>query len=90
MSKGELSRYYDGLQDERSGCESRQRAGHISFFHCDHIGPGALAVSYPVQSGILSLVVKRPERGADHSPPSNVDVTNTGAMSQPQRIVTAD
>jgi hypothetical protein len=35
--------------------------------------------SYPIGTGGLSLGVKRPEREADHSPPSSAQVKNDGA-----------
>jgi hypothetical protein len=61
-------------------------AGAGNFFlhhHCVQTGSGAHPTSY-LMATILSLVVKRPEREADHPPPSSAEVNNGwGYISTP-------
>jgi hypothetical protein len=45
-----------------------------TFINCVQTGSGAHPASYPVGTAALSLRVKRPEREADHSPPSSAEV----------------
>jgi hypothetical protein len=54
----------------------------FSLLHSVQTGPGAHADSNPMGTGELSPGVKRPRREADHSPPSNVEVKNSGAIPQ--------
>jgi hypothetical protein len=44
-------------------------------------GSGAYLASYPVGTGALNQRVKRQLREAEHSPPSSVEVKNTGSIS---------
>jgi hypothetical protein len=49
-------------------------AGNFPLRYRVHIGSEAHPASRPVCTGAVSLVVKRPEREVDHSPPSNAEV----------------
>ena len=66
----QLSRYSDSLRAGRSG--DRIPVG-ARFFAPVQTGPGAHPASYTTGTGSLPGV-KRPGRGADHSPPSSVEV----------------
>jgi hypothetical protein len=46
----------------------------FSLLHVVQTGSWAHPASYPVGTGVLSSGVKRPEREADHSPPTNAEV----------------
>jgi len=47
---------------------------NFSLRHCIQTGPGAHPASYPVGIRGFSMVIKRPGREADHSPPSSAEV----------------
>jgi hypothetical protein len=59
--------------------------GNFSLHQCVQIGTGAHPASYPMGIRVFSLVVKWPEREADHSPPSSAEVRNAWSYnSTPQ------
>jgi hypothetical protein len=62
-----------------NGFDSRQ-GQVVSLLHVVQAGSGAHPASYPIDTGGSSPGVKRPGREADHSPPSNADVTTGGAV----------
>jgi hypothetical protein len=64
-----------GLDDQGYGVRFPAGAGDFSLHHRVRNGSGAHPASYRVP-GALSLVVKRPRREADHSPPSSAEVKN--------------
>jgi hypothetical protein len=49
---------------------------HFSLLHPVQTGAGAHPASYPMGTGSLSLVIKRPGREANHSPPASAGVNN--------------
>jgi hypothetical protein len=51
-------------------------AGNFSIHHRVHIGSGACPVSCPIVTRGSSRGVKRPDREADHSPPTSVEIKN--------------
>jgi len=55
--------------DDRSSMPGSGR--NFSIFHRAQTRSGSLAASYPMGTGGSSLSVKRPEREADHSPPTS-------------------
>jgi hypothetical protein len=63
-----------GLDDRGSRVRFSARAGNFSLHHRVQNGSGTHPVSYQWVPGTLSLVVKRPGREADHSPPSSAEV----------------
>jgi hypothetical protein len=65
-----------GLDDRGSGVRFSAGAGNFSHHHRVQNGSGAYPASYSRATGALSLGVKRPERKADHSPPSSAEVKN--------------
>jgi hypothetical protein len=59
----------------------------LTLNHHVQYGFGAHPASYP---GALSLGIKRPARGSDHSPPSSADVKNAWSYtSTPQYVFMA-
>jgi hypothetical protein len=68
--------YIDGLLAGWPGFNSRQKQ-EIFLSQSVHTGSGAHPASYTIVA--LAPRVKRPEREADHSPPSNAKVKNGGA-----------
>jgi hypothetical protein len=50
--------------------------GNFSLRHLAQTGSGAHPACYPMDTGALSLGVKRPECEAEHSSPSNADIKN--------------
>jgi hypothetical protein len=52
----------------------RQRQEDFSCNLCVQTGSGAYPAPYQMGTGVLSLVVKRLGRDADHSPPSSAEV----------------
>jgi hypothetical protein len=73
------SRYSDGLRAGRPEFESQQ-GKDFSLLHNVQSGRGAHPTSYPMGTGAISLGVKPPGCGADHSPPSSAEVKNVGAI----------
>jgi hypothetical protein len=64
-----------GLDDRGSRVRFPAGAGNFSLHHrCVQNSSGAHPASYPMGIKALSLGVKRPERQADHSPPSSAEV----------------
>jgi hypothetical protein len=63
-------------------------AGNFSLRLRVQTGSGAYPGSYPVGTGALSLGIKRPEREADNSPPSNSESKNdwSCASTPPVRL----
>jgi hypothetical protein len=74
---GKLSRYSDGLRPAWPGFDSRQ---DFSLFHRVQTESRAQSASYPVGTGALSLVIRRPRRETDHSPPFSAEVNNGEAI----------
>jgi hypothetical protein len=72
-------RYRDGQRAGRLGFDSWQKKD-FSFLHSVQTGSGSHPASNKWVPGTLSPEVKRPEREADHSPPSNVEVKKGGAI----------
>jgi hypothetical protein len=68
------------LQAGQPAFDSRQGLEYFSFRHCVQTGSGPHPASYPVETGVPSLGVKRPERGADNSHPCNAEVIMRGAI----------
>jgi hypothetical protein len=57
------------------GIDSRPGTGNFSLHHHVQKGSGAHPASYPMGTrGGFSLGIKRPGRGADHSPQSSAEV----------------
>jgi hypothetical protein len=54
-----------------------QQGQDLSPLHVVQTGPGAHPASYPTSTGGSVSGVKRPGRGANHSPPSSAEVKNT-------------
>jgi hypothetical protein len=54
--------------------------GVRSPLHCVQIGSGANTTSYPIVTGALPKGIKRPKRGADHSPRHSAEVKNGRAI----------
>jgi hypothetical protein len=53
----------------------------FSLFHCVQTGSGTRAVSYPIGTrGYYPPGVKQLGHEADHSPPSSVEVKNSGVI----------
>jgi hypothetical protein len=52
----------------------------FSLFHSVQVGPGAHPASYPMVMRVSLPYLKRPEREADHSPPSSAEVKNGEAV----------
>jgi hypothetical protein len=65
-----------GPDDRGSRVRFPAGAGNFSLHHGVQNGSGVHPVSYPMDTGGLSLGVKRPGREADHSPPSSAEVKN--------------
>jgi hypothetical protein len=63
-----------GLDDRSSRVRFPAGAGNFSLHHRVQNGSGAHPASYPVVA--LTLGIKRPGGEADHSPPSNAEVTH--------------
>jgi hypothetical protein len=63
-----------GLDDRGSKVRFPAGAGNFSFHHRVQNGSGAHPASYPMGTRGSSLVIKRPGREADHSPPSSAEV----------------
>jgi hypothetical protein len=63
-----------GLDDR--GFESREGLGIFLFTTAFRPAPGPTQPPIQWALGALSLAVKRPEREADHSPPSSAEVNN--------------
>jgi hypothetical protein len=63
-----------GLEKRDSRVRFPAGAGKFSLHHRVQNGSGAHAVSYPMDTGALSLGVKRPAREADHSVQSGAEV----------------
>jgi hypothetical protein len=60
------------------GVEVRVPVGSsISLLHIVQTGYGVHPTSYPMGTGALSPGVKRPEREADHLPPTSAEVKKT-------------
>jgi hypothetical protein len=76
-----LSRYSDGLQGSIPG------RGNIFLFSTAY-RPALGPTHPPIQwvPGLRSPGVKRPDREADHSPPSSAEVNNGGAIPPPPRM----
>jgi hypothetical protein len=64
--------------DGRGSIPNRIRS--FSFLHSVQTGTEANPASYPKITGVISLEVKRPEREANHSPPSSVEIKNGGTV----------
>jgi hypothetical protein len=62
------------LDNWGSGVQFPAGAGNVSLNHCVQNGSGAHPASYPMGTRGSFLGVKRPEREADHSPPSSADI----------------
>jgi hypothetical protein len=62
------------LDDRGSRVRFPAEAGNFSLHHRVQNGSGAHPASYPMGTRDLSLRVERPEREADHSPPSSAEV----------------
>jgi hypothetical protein len=78
-----------GLDDRDSRVRFPAWAGNFSLHHRVQNGSGAHPDSYPMGIGSPSLEVKRPEREADHSPPSSAEVKNAWSYtSTPQYVFT--
>jgi hypothetical protein len=62
--------------------EVRFRAGtrDFSLLHSVQTASEVYPASYPKATGALSPKLKKPGRESDHSPPSNVEVNNGGAL----------
>jgi hypothetical protein len=56
------------------GVRIQAGAGNFSLRHHVQTGSGDHPASYPIGTEAVSLGVKRPEREADHSPPSSAEV----------------
>jgi hypothetical protein len=72
------------------GFDSRRRLGIFLFTTAFRtvLGPSEPPIQWI--PGALSLVVKRPEREADHSPPSSAEVENAWSyISTPQYVFIA-
>jgi hypothetical protein len=65
-----------GLDDRGSGVQFPAGAGNFSLHHHVQNGSGPPSLLSNGYQGALSLEVKRPEREADHSPPSSAEVKN--------------
>jgi hypothetical protein len=63
-----------GLEDQGSRVRFLAGVGNFSLHRRVQNGSDAHPASYPIGRGALSLGVKRPEREADHPPPSSVGV----------------
>jgi hypothetical protein len=77
---GLAQRYSAGLRDGRSGVLIPVGSGNFSLHHRVQIGSGPTQPPIQWVPGALSLVVKRPGREADHSPPSSAKVRMRGAI----------
>jgi hypothetical protein len=74
-----------GLDDRGSRVRFPAGAGNVSLHHRVQSGSGAHPASYPMGTRALSVVVKRLEREADHSPPSSAEVKHAWSYtSTPQ------
>jgi hypothetical protein len=79
-----------GLDDRGSRVRLPAGAGYFSLHHRIQNGSGAHPASYPMGTRGFSLGVKRPERKADHSPPSSAEVKNAWSYtSTPQYVFMA-
>jgi hypothetical protein len=79
-----------GLDDRGSRVRFSAGAGNFSLHHRVQNVSGA--TQHPLQwvQGALSLGIKRPERKADHSPPSSAEVKNAWSYtSTPQYVFMA-
>jgi hypothetical protein len=65
-----------GLDDRGIGVRAMVGARNV-FLHVVQTSPGAHPASYIIDTGALSLVVKRRRREADHSPPTSAEVKET-------------
>jgi hypothetical protein len=65
-----------GLDDRGSKVRFPAGAGNFSLHHHVQNGSGTHPASYPVGTRGSLPRVKRPEREADHSPPSSAEVKN--------------
>jgi hypothetical protein len=65
---------YTSLRVQWSGVPVPVGAGNFSLHHRAQTGSGAHPASYPMGTRGSFLGVKRPERKADHSPPSSAKV----------------
>jgi hypothetical protein len=76
---------YTVLRARWSGVRVSARVGNSSLHHRVQTGSGAHPASYSMGNRALFLWVKRPEREADHSPPSSAEVNNAWSYtSTPQ------
>jgi hypothetical protein len=64
----------------RASYGSPETAKYICLLHNVQIDSGTHQVFYPINTGIISLGLKRPGRKGEHSPPSSADVKNDGAV----------
>jgi hypothetical protein len=85
--------YSAGLRAERSafrGFDSRRRLGIFLFTTASRLVLGPIQPPIKWAPRALSLWVKRPEREADHSYPSSVEVKNSWSYtSTPQYVFIA-
>jgi hypothetical protein len=78
-----------GLDDWGSRVRFPAGAGNFSLNHRVQTGSGTHPASYLMGTGgVLYLGVKRPEREADHSPPSGAEVNNAWSYTStpPMRL----
>jgi hypothetical protein len=66
----------NGLKDQRPEFEYRQFL-EFSLLHIVQTGSEAHPVAYPLGTGGSSPELQRPEREADHSPPTSAEVKNS-------------
>jgi hypothetical protein len=77
---GYVKRYNDGLQAERPwlGCRQGKEIFVFSTASSTDLVPTQPPIQWVLK--VLSLGVKRPRHKADHSPPSNSEFKNDGAI----------
>jgi hypothetical protein len=63
--------------DDRNSITDRSNHRKFSLDHRIQTVFGVPQISYPMVIGESSLVVKRPEHEADHSPPYSAEINNT-------------
>jgi hypothetical protein len=71
----------DRLEGERQGFDSQQRQNVFLFVTASRPALWLMPSSIQREQGALSPGVMRPDCEADHSPPSNAELKNDGAIS---------
>jgi len=83
--------YSAGLPAGWSGVQVPAEDGNLCLHYCVQTGSDTHTASYPMgYQGALFLEVKRPDREADHSPPSSTEIKNVSSYTSTHPILRQD